>query len=74
MVRAIGARCAGAWAALPASEVYGWQFLIHHLRGAGLNKEADVLLTDYTWIKAKLRISGARAYSVSQAGFQELSS
>ena len=33
---------------------YGWRFLIRHLRGAGQDAEADQLLTDYAWIKAKL--------------------
>src|SRR4029077_17036277 len=54
MVRAIGAVCKGIWAALPASHNYGWQFLIRHLRGAEQTLEADALLTDYSWIKAKL--------------------
>src|SRR4029077_19194787 len=54
MIRAIGAACKGIWAALPASHNYGWQFLIRHLRGAEQTLEADALLTDYSWIKAKL--------------------
>ena len=60
MVRSIRTRCDGRWETLPPEEVYGWRFLIRHLRGAGQDDEADRLLTDYAWIKAKLRASGAR--------------
>src|SRR5271166_913561 len=59
MVRAIGASCAGAWAALPPPDAYGWRFLIRHLRAAGQGDEADRLLTDYSWVKGKLRASHA---------------
>ena len=56
MVRAIGARChGGSWETLPPADIYGWRFLIRHLRAAGRDEEADRLLTDYAWIKAKLR-------------------
>jgi len=53
MIRATGVVCEGIWATLPAPHSYGWQFLIRHLRGAGQTLEADGLLTDYAWIKAK---------------------
>jgi len=53
MVRALGAACEGIWATLPASHTYGWRFLIRHLREAGQTREAEGLLTDYAWIKAK---------------------
>ena len=61
MVRAIGARCGGRGSRF-RSQTYGWRFLIRHLRGAGRDEEADRLLTDYAWIKAKLRASGARVF------------
>jgi WD40 repeat protein len=60
MVRAIGAACAGAWATLPPAHVYGWRFLIRHLRAAGQEAAADKLLTDYAWIRAKLHAVGPR--------------
>ena len=61
MVQAIGTRCGGSrWETLPPADAYGWRFLTRHLRGAGQDEEADRLLTNYTWIKAKLRASGAR--------------
>jgi WD40 repeat protein len=60
MVGALKMRCGGNWETLPPDDIYGWRFLIRHLREAGEDKEADRLLTDYGWIKAKLRISGAR--------------
>ncbi len=60
MVQAIRARCDGVWARLPPEQAYGWRFLIRHLRGAVHGAEADRLLTDYAWVKAKLRATGAR--------------
>ena len=60
MVRAIGAACAGVWATLPPAHVYGWRFLIRHLRAAGQEEEANRLLSDYAWIRAKLYAVGAR--------------
>jgi WD40 repeat protein len=60
MIRAIGSACAGKWEALPAQHGYGWRFLIRHLRGAGQDAEADRLLTDYAWIKAKLDAVGGQ--------------
>ena len=59
MVRALSARCDAGWAKLPASHAYGWRFLIRHLRAAGQDQEADALLVDYDWIRAKLRATGA---------------
>jgi hypothetical protein len=59
MVQAIGRFCGGRWETLPPADAYGWRFLIRHLRGAGRDEEADQLLTNYAWIKAKLRVSGA---------------
>jgi WD40 repeat protein len=60
MVRTMRGLCAGAWATLPQSEDYSWRFLIRHLRAAGRADEADRLLCDYAWVKAKMRASGAR--------------
>jgi NB-ARC domain/WD domain, G-beta repeat/APAF-1 helical domain len=60
MVRAIKGDCGATWNTLPADHEYGWRHLIRHLRGAGRDEEADRLLTDYAWIKAKLRASEAR--------------
>ena len=61
MVEAIGAHCGGGrWEMLPPGDAYGWRFLIRHLRGAARDEEADRLLTNYAWIKAKLRASAAR--------------
>jgi WD40 repeat protein len=60
MVRAIGSRCNGRWELLPLADAYCWRFLIHHLRGARQDEEADRLLTHYAWIKARLRASGAQ--------------
>jgi hypothetical protein len=45
---------------LPPADAYGWRFLICHLRGAGKDDDADRLLINYAWIKAKLRASGAQ--------------
>ncbi len=45
---------------LPPEDRYGWRFLIRHQRGAGQDAEADQLLTDYAWIKAKLRATDPR--------------
>jgi WD domain, G-beta repeat/APAF-1 helical domain len=39
---------------------YGWRFLIRHLRAAGQLDEAEQLLIDYSWVRAKLRASGAQ--------------
>ena len=58
MVRAIRARCEGNWETLLPSDTYAWRFLIRHLREAGQTAEADRLLSDYSWIKAKLHASG----------------
>jgi len=55
MVKAIGAHSCGRWETLPPADAYGWRFLIRHLRGAGRDEEANRLLIDYVWIKAKLR-------------------
>ena len=60
MIRAIRSRCDGQWESLPPSESYGWRFLIRHLRGAGQDEEADRLLTDYDWIRAKLQAGDAQ--------------
>src|SRR6516165_2393491 len=62
MIRATRAHCdnQSEWHTLSSTDAYGWQFLIRHLRGAGLDEEADGLLTDYAWIKAKLRASSAQ--------------
>jgi WD40 repeat protein len=60
MVNAISKACAGNWAALPSDQTYGWQHIIRHLRGAGQDQEADLLLTDYAWIKAKLYATDAQ--------------
>jgi WD40 repeat protein len=65
MLQAIGAGIGERWAELPDSETYGWRFLLHHLRGAGRDAEADALLRDYAWIRAKLRVQGAQALSDS---------
>lgn len=57
MVQTFHRACEGNWATLPekpARHAYGWQYLIRHLRGAGQDEEADRVLTDYGWIKAKL--------------------
>jgi WD40 repeat protein len=60
LVQAMEARCGGGrWETLPSADTYGWRFLIRHLRGAGRDEEADRLLTNYAWIKAKLRASAA---------------
>jgi WD40 repeat protein len=58
MIRAIGVACEGQWATLPPLEVYGWRYIIRHFRGAGQDKVADRLLTDYNWVKAKLHATG----------------
>src|SRR5262249_55185747 len=61
MVQAIGVGCGGGRReTLPPQDAYGWRVLIRHLRGAGRGEEGDRLLTNYAWIKAKLRASGAR--------------
>jgi hypothetical protein len=60
MVAALGKQCDCHWDMLPSDNQYGWRFLIKHLRGAGRETDADRLLADYSWIKAKLRASGAR--------------
>ena len=58
MTQAISSACNGKWETLPGQHTYGWRFLIRHLRGAGLGGEADDLLVDYAWIKAKLLAVG----------------
>ena len=55
MVRAMHVHCDGGWETLAPEDRYGWGFLIRHLRGAGQDVEADQLLADYAWVKAKLR-------------------
>jgi len=65
MVRAIGIACGSVWDRLPVTHRYGWRFLIHHLRAAGQDEEADKLLTDYSWIQAKLHATDARALHAS---------
>jgi TIR domain/NB-ARC domain/APAF-1 helical domain len=60
MVRALAAKCGGEWEKLPRENAYGWRFLIRHLRAAGQLDEAEQLLTDYCWVRAKLRASGAQ--------------
>ncbi len=60
MVHALRTHCEAKWETLPADDLYGWRFLIRHLRGAGQDNEADHLLTDYAWIKAKLHACGPR--------------
>jgi len=45
---------------LPPSETYGWRFLVRHLRGAGRDDEADRLLINYEWIRAKLYAGDAQ--------------
>jgi hypothetical protein len=60
MIAALRRQCDRHWDMLPAKNQYGWRFLIKHLRGAELDEEADRLLADYVWIKAKLRVSNAR--------------
>ncbi len=59
MVRALSSHCGGPWEILPAEQAYGWRFLIWHLRAAGQDAEADRLLADYAWIKAKLHATSA---------------
>ena len=59
MVKAFSKSCGGEWESLPKKETYAWKFLIYHLRAAGQDGEADRLLTNYAWIKAKLHVSGA---------------
>jgi WD40 repeat protein len=61
MVKALSKGCEGHWEQLPKKAVYAWKFLIRHLRLAGQDSEADQLLTNYSWIKAKLHEVGARA-------------
>ncbi len=61
MVRALRARCGGEWSALPQYQSYDWRFLILHLRGAGDDRTADTLLSDYTWIRARLHATDARS-------------
>jgi hypothetical protein len=61
MVQALRAKCRGVWSALPRDQSYGWRFLIVHLRGAGDDRTADTLLSDYTWIRARLHATDARS-------------
>jgi WD40 repeat protein len=60
MVRALYRACAEGWATLPSDHAYGWRFMIRHLRGAGRDTEADRLLLDYAWIRAKLAARSAQ--------------
>jgi hypothetical protein len=61
MVTAIQTACGGDFTHLLSNEAYFWRHLIRHLRGAGQNQQADRLLTDYAWIKAKLHAVGPHA-------------
>jgi len=61
MVQAFSGMCGGTWQTLPPQAAYGWRFLIRHLRGAGRGAEANTLLTDYRWIRAKLHAAGVTA-------------
>ena len=45
------------WSEIPSVYKYVWNYLISHLRQAGMNDEADKLLVDYNWIKNKLIIT-----------------
>jgi hypothetical protein len=65
MIQALGAACDGKWETLPAQHAYGWRFLIRHLRGACRGGEADRILVDYAWIKAKLKAVGVQALFAS---------
>jgi hypothetical protein len=65
MLQTLRARCPGGWETLSRDDGYGWRYLIRHLRGAGEDDEADRLLADYAWIKAKLLAAGARTLYAS---------
>ncbi|MBY5326133.1 NB-ARC domain-containing protein [Rhizobium leguminosarum] len=60
MADTIRARGGGSWADLSSKELYGWRHGLRHLRAAGRGSEADALLTDYVWIRAKLSVGGAQ--------------
>ncbi len=60
MVRVLASHCGGAWANLPTENQYGWRFLLYHLRAAGQDEQADKLLTDFSWLRAKLAVRGAQ--------------
>jgi WD40 repeat protein len=65
MVRAIATRCGGEFPQLAPGETLFWRHLIRHLRNAGQAEQADRLLTDYAWVRAKLRAIGPLALSES---------
>jgi WD40 repeat protein len=58
IIRSLSATCNGEWERLPAQHAYGWRFLIRHLRGSRLDSEADRVLVNYAWIKAKIGAVG----------------
>ncbi len=60
MARMLEKRAGGDWTALATGDVYCWRFGTRHLRGAGRDADADRLLLDYTWIRAKLAARGAQ--------------
>jgi WD40 repeat protein len=60
IIRAFRRRCTVGWETLPLGDSYGWRFVIRHLRAAGQDEVADQLLTNYAWIKTKLRASSPR--------------
>jgi WD40 repeat protein len=47
-------RPADGWSTLPADEPYLWHHLAEHLADAGRTEELAALLTDFTWLQAKL--------------------
>jgi WD40 repeat protein len=61
MVKALSKSCDGQWEQIPKEATYAWKFLIRHLRAARQHDEADRILTDYAWLKAKLYATDAAA-------------
>ncbi len=61
MVKALLDNCNGNWKQLPQCNGYGWHNAINHLRAAGREKEVDLLLTDFGWIKTKLEFFGPQS-------------
>lgn len=61
MVDALAASSEGDWARLPEKDLYGWHYLVYHLREAQRDAEADALFFDYPWLKNKNSIVGAYA-------------
>ncbi|MEI7825500.1 MAG: TIR domain-containing protein, partial [Chlorobiaceae bacterium] len=59
-VLALSRRFSGNWASIPKGNHYLWKRLTWHLRKAGRRIDADRLLIDYNWIKAKLDATGAQ--------------